>query len=223
MTTTMTRSRQAELVDRRIFTNSISIIGCGAIGSFTALTLAKMGFYKMIVWDDDTVGEENISNQFYPYTSIGRAKVEALKEMLFKFETIDIDHHYCRWSKDIPITTDYVIMAVDSMAVRKEIFDSISRSVTVQGFIDGRMGGQQAEVYAVNLSHRDNVKAYKNYLWTDSEASELPCTQKAVMYNVLWIASSITNALRLMAEGKPYQSIMNMDFQNQVQNNIVAV
>ena len=223
MTTTMIRSRQAELVDSRIFTNSISIIGCGAIGSFTALTLAKMGFNKMTVWDDDTVGEENISNQFYPYTSIGMAKADALKEMLFKFETIDIESVVGRWTKEAVLETDYVIMAVDNMAVRKEIFDSISRSVTVQGFIDGRMGGQQAEVYAVHLSHRENVKAYKNYLWSDSEASELPCTQKAVMYNVLWIASSIANALRLMAEGKPYQSIMNMDFQNQVQNNIVAV
>jgi len=218
--TNLRRSRQADLVDRRIFDSTITIIGCGAIGSFTALTLAKMGFHKMKVYDNDRVSEENISNQFYRYMDIGMNKALALNTMLIDFENVPLTVNDCLWTKDIGINTDYVIMAVDSMAVRTEIYESIRRNVDVQGFIDGRMGGQQAEVYTVDLAKTEQKQFYTGYLWSDSEASELPCTQKAVMYNVLWIASGIANSLRLMAEQKPYHSAVLYDFENQAQTHI---
>ena len=216
---TIRRSRQADLVDRRIFDNTITVIGCGAIGSFTTLTLAKMGFKHIKVFDNDTVEEENIANQFYRYSDIGTTKTNALSNMIQDFEQLIITPCNMLWTKDIGIDTEYVVMAVDSMTVRKEIYDTISRDVMIDGFVDGRMGGQQAEVYAAKTTAQK--KFYKSYLWDESEASELPCTQKAVMYNVLWIASTIANTLRLMMEDKPFRPAMYMDFENQVQNNLI--
>ncbi len=159
----------------------------------------------------------NISNQFFRYGDIGVNKAQALQEMIHDFEDVVIDHHTCRWTYRHALS-DAVIMCVDSMTVRKAIFDNLGRSV--RHFIDGRMGGQQAEVYAFeNITwHKE---AYEKYLWEESEASELPCTEKAVMYNVLWIASNIANTLRLMLEDKPYHHVHNMDFENGVHKNIV--
>lgn len=43
----------------------IYLIGAGAIGSFLALALVKMGFTRIQIWDHDMVSEENASNQLY--------------------------------------------------------------------------------------------------------------------------------------------------------------
>jgi len=214
------RSRQAALVNPEIFVNPITVIGCGAIGSFTTLTLAKMGFHKLTVIDYDTIGEENISNQFYRYSDIGKNKADALRDMIHDFEDINIH------AIDVPWTNVYgleghIIMAVDSMSVRKHIYDAIKRNIDVDSFIDGRMGGQQAEVYTVDLTKAEDKRIYLQYLWSETEASELPCTQKAVMYNVLWIASMIANQTRLLMEGKRIHNVMRMDFENANHMNVV--
>jgi molybdopterin/thiamine biosynthesis adenylyltransferase len=209
------RSRQAELVDSAIFEQKVVIIGAGAIGSFTALTLAKMGFKDITVYDDDVVSVENISNQFYRYEDIDRMKVTALSDMIWDFERIVIKARPNKWTPEQKDELEgYVIMAVDSMHARKHIYNAIQRNQYVYGFIDGRMGGQQAELYSIDLTKQEQRKIYPAYLWNESETSELRCTQKAVMYNVLWIASMIANNLRLMLENKPFRNVMLMDFEN---------
>ena len=209
------RSRQADLVDSMILTIPVTIIGAGAIGSFVTMTLAKMGFKYLTVWDDDEVSTENISNQFYRYRDIGEFKVDALRAMVKDFEGLDINNVTRRFVRsNHPLVNEVVISCVDSMAVRKEIYDHIKRNANVSYFVDGRMGGQQAEVYTVDLLNTAQKKFYESRLWTDDEASELPCTQKAIMYNVLWIASQIANNLRLMLEEKPFPPCMLMDFEN---------
>jgi molybdopterin/thiamine biosynthesis adenylyltransferase len=214
------RSRQAELVDDEILTNPITIVGCGAIGSFTALAIAKMGFHDITVYDNDKVSTENISNQFYRYKDIGFNKASALCHMIEDFENILIKPVTDKWIPSLSeYLTPYVIMAVDSMTVRTLLYKSILKNPDIKGFIDGRMGGQQAEIYTIG-NNRYERGIYKNYLWKEEEASELRCTQKAVMYNVLWIASLIANNLRLMMENKPYKNTMIMDFENTEHQNI---
>lgn len=216
--TLLARSRQAELVDDTILSQPITIIGCGAIGSFTALTLAKMGFHNLVVHDHDDVAEENISNQFYRHTDIGTNKALALSNMIEDFEGITINYVACAWTHTTPLERT-VIMAVDSMVVRHLIYDRIKVSRGVYNFIDGRMGGQQAEIYAFDNVTEQRVM-YEKYLWAEDEAEDMPCTRKAVMYNVLWIASGIANTLRLMLQGESYSKVTYMDFVNQLQSNI---
>ena len=220
MDTALIRSRQQELVDSAIFTEPITIIGCGAIGSFTALTLAKMGFHTITAYDGDSVSVENISNQFYRYADINDNKAAALSDMIREFEGIDIPVYSRHWTRE-DVLSGTVIMAVDSMNARKQIYERIKGNRGVHNFIDGRMGGQQAEVYAFN-NVQEQRAIYERYLWAESDASELRCTQKAVMYNVLFIASAISNTLRLILEQKPYKHIVLMDFENQAQINVAV-
>jgi hypothetical protein len=220
MELTDVRSRQAELVDEAILTEPIKIIGCGAIGSFTALTLAKMGFHNIELWDNDLVSEENISNQFFSYDNIGDNKALATYRMLHKFEDIEVTYHECLWTRS-HILNGTVVMAVDSMTARGNIYDKVAGNRSVHNFIDARMGGQQAEIYAFRNVEDERAK-YCNYLWPEEEASELRCTQKAVMYNVLWISSAVANTLRLMLEYKPYNNIVLMDFENQEQHKVAV-
>ena len=210
--------RQSKLVDKEILCVPITIIGAGGIGSFTALTLAKMGFENITAIDDDTVEEHNIPNQFYRYQDLENPKVNALKEMVFSFTNSTIIRTWeCRFEETEIGFNGIWIMAVDNMNTRKNIYELAYKHYNlITGIIDGRMGGQQAEVYTVNMQNRMERATYKNTLWEEAETAQIPCTERAVIYNVLWIASTIANSVRLLLERKPYRPIQIMDFENQI-------
>ena len=58
------------------------IVGCGGIGTWTALQLTMLGIRKLVLVDMDTVEESNLNRQFYYQEDINKDKVIALKEKL---------------------------------------------------------------------------------------------------------------------------------------------
>jgi molybdopterin/thiamine biosynthesis adenylyltransferase len=207
----MDYTRQAGLVDETIFDTPITVIGGGGIGSFTTLALAKMGFKEITVWDDDTVEEHNLPNQFYTTEDIETKKVYALARIVYEFTGNAIRAVDTRWDRSTVLETPIVISAVDTMGVRTELYNALNATKCI--FIDGRMGGHQLEVRTCDMSSIDDKVKYKATLWKDNETSPLPCTQKAVMYNVLMIASLIANQCRLTLEHQRYNREIIYDFQ----------
>jgi len=55
--------RQMNIVPPEKLSFPITVIGAGAIGSATVVTLAKMGCSDITVWDSDTLEDLNIPNQ----------------------------------------------------------------------------------------------------------------------------------------------------------------
>ena len=60
----------------------INIIGCGAIGSYVALQLVKLGCTDINLWDFDRVESHNITNQVYTNKDITFPKTAALRQHL---------------------------------------------------------------------------------------------------------------------------------------------
>ena len=54
------------------------IVGCGNIGSWLAIALAKLGATRFVLWDDDTVELVNIGTQYYTPGDVGEHKTMAL-------------------------------------------------------------------------------------------------------------------------------------------------
>ena len=211
------RIRQSGLIDENILHTPITVVGAGGIGSLTVMALTKVGFDKILVIDPDTVEEHNLPNQFFRLQDIGKSKVAALAEIVKEFEGIDIDTIQALWDiKQGEECKGIVISAVDSMRARTQIYDSIASNRDVIGFVDGRMGGNQLEVYTVRFSDRESKKMYRKTLWSDGEAAQTRCTEKAVMYNVLTIASWITNQTRLMLQGKELNTTLILDLENMI-------
>lgn len=204
--------RQADLVSSKIFDTPITVIGGGGIGSFTTLALAKMGFTHIVVYDDDKIEEHNLPNQFYPIDTLEMNKVVALHGVVSAFSGVSIIPYKQMWDKSITFQLGVVISAVDTMKVRSELYHAINATRNI--FIDGRMGGHQLEVRTCVMGDKEDMKKYKKTLWKDSETSVLPCTQKAVMYNVLMIASLIANQCRLTLEHKRYNREIIYDFES---------
>ena len=59
---------------------SIMIVGCGAIGSFTASTFARMGVKSFYLYDSDVVAAENIGVQDFTIHQLGMTKVSAVRQ-----------------------------------------------------------------------------------------------------------------------------------------------
>lgn len=200
--------RQLDLLSGQQLNKRILIVGAGAVGSFTALTLAKMGFHTITVMDFDTIDVANMNCQFYRTMDIGKAKTTALFSLVKSFTDIELNILPIKLEETTPLECyDIVISAVDSMSVRKLLWEKAK--VQHLHFIDARMGGESILLYTMNTAERTDVKDYEKTLYTDENAVFERCTAKATMYTVNLIAGLIGKAVKDIATGcKAYTRIV---------------
>jgi molybdopterin-synthase adenylyltransferase len=165
---------------------SITVIGCGAVGSFTVLTLAKMGITDITVYDGDTVEEHNLPNQWYKVEDIGRRKTDALWDIVYDFTGVELkanDYHYERET-----LRGIVICCVDSMDTRLKIWREVKK-FEPELYIDTRMGAEVGKVLVVHPSLPNSCRKYEGDLYPSSEAFQAPCTAKATIYCAAGLAA----------------------------------
>ena len=69
--------------ERLSFTNVV-ILGCGAVGSWTAIQLAHSGIQNFTIIDSDIVEESNLNRSLYHVEDIGQPKVRALESAMHR-------------------------------------------------------------------------------------------------------------------------------------------
>lgn len=63
----------------------VTIVGCGALGGFVSVLLARVGIGSLVLCDDDVFEESNLNRQFFcDEKTIGRPKVDVAQENLGK-------------------------------------------------------------------------------------------------------------------------------------------
>lgn len=202
-------TRQADIIPESVLDQKIHIIGAGAIGSCTAITLAKMGFGNITVFDFDTIEVENISCQFYRHSDIGRPKVKALVDLVKDFTGENIEGIDAAYDGAKPLP-GIVITAVDSMRVRRMIWDAHNgRAVRTSLMIDPRMGAEAALVYAMKPMELKDAKSYEKTLYTDEQAAFERCTAKATMYTAFMLSGHVAKIVKDFVLGDPYSRVTN--------------
>lgn len=111
-------------------------------------------------------------------------------------------------------TANILISAVDSMASRKEIWEAFKASDHNEFFIDARMGGLHYEIYTVRHSNQADYDLYEASLFSDSEATPIPCTEKAIIFNTMAIGADICALIRLFNNRKVKPRKMVRDMAN---------
>lgn len=161
--------------------DSISLIGAGGIGSHTGLMLARMGL-PFTVFDGDTVEEHNISNQLYPPWLVGQNKAVALYNECLRsgMAIVAVPEFYQNQSLGT-----IVISGLDSQEARTRVFGEIRRQGT-RLYIDGRMGGEVVQIYALDPSNIAHVRRYNTKL--RARPDQDPCTARAIAYNLSGVA-----------------------------------
>jgi hypothetical protein len=211
----MTFTRQLGILDpKKMKRQRITVIGSGAVGSFAALSLAKMGTPHIDIYDNDGVSDHNLPNQFYRKQDTRKYKVLALKEILGDFSDAVVSSLPMKYVGG-PLG-NAVVVATDSMSSRKLVWDNFKRQPASTIFIEARMGAELGRVYTIvkkkeKLSAED-IKFYESRWYSDDKVKPLPCTARTIIYNVLMISSLICRAYKgvLMKEDVPREQIFNM-------------
>lgn len=209
-------TRQLDIIPIECLDQKITVIGAGAIGSFTVLSLAKMGFHNISVIDFDDIEIENMNAQFYRFDDVGNPKVIALKRLVKDFTDIEINISYSKYENDV--YSGIVISAVDKMDVRKNIWENHKNNFDTNLIIDPRMAAEEGLIFAMNpLSPKDH-KAYELSLYTDDNAVQERCTAKSTMYTSLFLAGQICKIVKdyALSNGKKYTRITQWNIKDNI-------
>ena len=189
--------RQLDLVNiKTLQQTEFAVVGAGALGSFTALTLAKLGVEKLSVYDNDTIEEHNLPMQFYRRGDLGKPKVEALAELIQDFEGVDIDAHNCLFDNT---DADVVISAVDSMEARRDVYSKLGLCTTT--YIDCRAGGEVGTIFCLVPGDEGDVKTRYEENIKDTDVFSAPCTSKMTTYIAVAMASHVAAIIAHMSQG----------------------
>ena len=107
----------------------ITIVGVGGVGGYATVMLARAGIENITIIDFDEVAPSNLNRQIVAYQStIGRKKVEVLKEMLLEINpNINVIAHTQRLTKknisSLITQTDVVIDAIDSVNDKLDLIE----------------------------------------------------------------------------------------------------
>ncbi len=197
-------TRQLTLIPMDTLGVKVNIIGCGAIGSFLALSLAKMGITRIEAWDFDEVSVENMSNQFFRFSDIGTPKVIALANLVKDFTGVDIKVNFEKFESAAGLT-DIIVVAVDSMESRKNIFQSIMDNPhALKLIIDPRMSAEYFTMYGINPTIDKDREMYSKTLFTDGEAVQTACTAKSTVYTATLAAGMVVKTIKNFILDEPY-------------------
>lgn len=204
--------RQSDIVSLDALREPILIVGAGTIGSFTALALAKLGCFHIVIQDFDMVEEHNLSNQLYNAQNIGEYKAEALRTAIESFAPpggiIESNLTPFNIGQDMS-RYKVVVAAVDNMDARLNIFHTSSGRV----FIDGRMGDNVLQIYTIGDDLKDQ-EFYSSTIFPDHEADPIPCSRRSVAYNGFIIGGYMAlNIVRALV-GKEVPREMILDLEN---------
>lgn len=183
----------------------LNIIGAGSLGSFVAFHLAKMLRVlncRLRVIDFDIVESRNVENQIYKTGDVGRFKVDVLKEMVFDTLHVDIETDDKRVDHRSADLFGVIVVLVDSMKSRKEIFNKCAYDVAIPYFIEARTGGDVAAIYAFNPRDKDWIEKYSNTLYSDDEVSDPVCARHDTV-PTLWMVASVIGQILVRLKNQP--------------------
>lgn len=203
------------------------IVGCGAVGRNVALQLSALGVGAVVLIDYDHVSPENIGPQAWPEHQIDKLKVEALAHacselngdmVVFtipdKFSPDVVDDAIKNWvDMGLVESPEYVVFCcVDCMDTRKDVAQYVAETPQYLAMIESRMGPEQLFIQTMDPHQYD---AWATTWFHSSEASPLPCTEKATTYCAAITAGFAINAWTRLLRGLPVPLVTEVNLLGQ--------
>jgi molybdopterin/thiamine biosynthesis adenylyltransferase len=181
----------------------VTIIGLGAIGSNTARVLSQLGTRNFTLFDDDTVGEENLATQCYRASDVGLPKATALNDVLTTFlPNLEIKPRIEPYSDQH--LEGIVVLGTDTMESRSIVWESVKESTDVVLLVDGRTAGEELHVHTIRPAYPTDIGSYEASLIPDDQAAHVPCTASAAAHAQFVIAGMIATQIVRWVNRQPY-------------------
>lgn len=206
-------TRQLDIIPIQTLGQQVTIIGCGAIGSFLGLQLAKMGLTQITAYDHDVVSIENMSNQFFRFTDINSNKADALHGLVYSFTNQAIASKPYKFEpQHASALAGIVVVAVDSMDARRMIYESIkAKGFAVKYIIDPRMSAEFYTQYTIDPWNEKDQVTYAKVLQSDADSVAERCTAKSTVYTASLAAGMVTKTIKNIMLAQDYPRIINWD------------
>jgi sulfur carrier protein ThiS adenylyltransferase len=144
---------------------SITIVGCGGIGSWIAYLGAIIGIKKITLVDGDKIEEHNLNRTPFFYYQIGEYKTEALKTLINSLrpntQVITINQHLSRENINQikeKVGNDTIITCVDNNNARELINKYFSNNKKYYCYAEGndtwKIEEELKETFEFNTGYR---------------------------------------------------------------------
>lgn len=186
----------------KIKEQTIMLAGCGGIGSWTGLLLARLQPDRLFLYDPDRVEAVNMAGQLYEAVHFGELKVSSLVNVVQRFSSFNrvftVPERYCLDKG----TSNVMICGFDNMEARATFFDAWLHHADRQPmeqrkeclFLDGRLAAEEFQVLCIRGDDVYNIERYrKEFLFSDAEAEETVCSYKQTSFMANMIASVMVN------------------------------
>jgi molybdopterin/thiamine biosynthesis adenylyltransferase len=189
----MDLSRHISVFNPTAVKDDIHIIGVGATGSFVAMMLARMGVPVINIYDFDDVEIHNIPNQYYDTGDLGKLKAEALADKLRLINpdiTVNVGKEAVK-PEDVSNMSGYLFSLVDSMKVRKELWEAAKANTNLINVWESRLGSDQARVYSLPIEEGLNYARYEQDFYDDDNAEVSACGTSITVLPIVMMTASL--------------------------------
>ena len=220
----------------------VDVVGAGALGGAILLCLAKMGFglsNRLTVTDFDRCEPHNLPTQWFRSSDarLGQPKVDALAAMIGWVCDREIVPVQARFTgTEERRIGPVVILAVDTLAERRRLWNNLRRRQDIKLLVDARMGAVVLEIFCfdprpsgptahphapgdrrpggVQAAPHHDILFYEKSLEDPAGAFQEPCTHRGILYTVLGAAAFVGSLLRAHARGETHPRHLVFDFRN---------
>ncbi len=110
---------------------TVAVIGCGGVGSYSVMALARTGIGRLIIVDPDTIETGNINRQLMAFEStVGLSKTDWLRAHVLdinpdiKVDAIEDAYNSAMDKTLFALKPDYIIDAIDDMPAKKALISA---------------------------------------------------------------------------------------------------
>jgi len=156
---------------------TVTVVGCGAVGSKVIDFLARLGVNHFVLWDYDMVEEHNVGNQAFVLRDVGKAKVDACHDLIWSINpSATVIKHKEKFTSLSDIDTRYFVISVDSMSARKDILDAAVLAHSMSGHnvvcVDTRIATYEVSLLSFDTAKPQATEAYSKTLYADSKVAK---------------------------------------------------
>ena len=211
---TVSYSRQMDFVDPMAARNlHANILGLGTVGSHAAVELARLGVGSFYLVDGDVVEDVNLPSQAYTTADVGSTKAAACAaavKAVSDHATISTEQKMLAGGE--VFAPGVVILAVDDMDVRKQIVElSLAWRPSYPLVIDGRMAGQNLQLFAFNPSDQAQLDRWQSFWFPAEEARQVACGGRSVSYIGALVGGLIASHVQKQLKGEPVPFLCSLD------------
>jgi len=194
-------------------TNTISVIGSGALGSWMIEGLVRMGFTNINIYDDDTVNPHNISNQNFTENQVGEEKIKCMLERARAINSsvkIKGFGRYVFSKEENNYLSGFVFLCLDNIDTRRMI---VENNPYVKFWTDIRIGLEEGQVYS--SKREDRQQLLDTMQWKQDDPDRVvkvsACGRELGILPTVWlvISQALNNFVLYLKEEGAFKTIIS--------------